>query len=251
MSEANGPTGAHPAAEGRPLRGMFRRRRERYGFLLILLFIDVIVFFTVPVGVWWGFFGVPFIAATLMLGLYTTQVPRRALVLGWVAAFAATGLALAGAVLHTTSVQGAAYLLLGVLIVATPVLILRRLLSHAQVTVQTIMGAVCVYILIGLVFAFLFIGVNGVSPPFLAQGPNDQPETYIYLSYITLATVGYGDYTPAGTLPRALCVWEAVMGQIFLVTTVARLVSLYGSSAPVVSDGGAGPGSDDQASGGG
>ena len=216
---------------------MFRRRRERYGFLLVLLFVDVVVFFTVPAGRGWALFGTPFIAATLLLGLYTTQVPRRALVVAWVAAFAAIGLALASALSHTTVFQGAAYLLMGLLFIATPVLILRRLLGHEQVNVQTIMGAVCVYILIGLVFAFLFIGVNGVSSqPFLAQGPNDQPSTYVYLSYITLATVGYGDYTPAGNLPRALCVFEAVMGQIFLVTTVARLVSLYGSKTPVVAD---------------
>jgi hypothetical protein len=78
------------------------------------------------------------------------------------------------------------------------------------------------------------MGVNGVSSqPFLAQGPNDEPSTYVYLSFITLATVGYGDYTPLGDLPRALCVLEAIMGQIFLVTTVARLVSLYGGAGPL------------------
>jgi hypothetical protein len=86
--------------------------------------------------------------------------------------------------------------------------------------------------------------VNGVSSrPFLARGPTDQPATYVCLSYITLATVGYGDYTPAGNLPRALCSLEAVIGQIFLVTTVARLVSLYGartSTTPVQGEKGGG-----------
>jgi len=229
MSDTGASAAAPPGRSDRPLRGMFRRWPERYGFLLVLLIVDVGIFFTVPAGRWWGFLGVPFVAATLVLGLYTTQVSRRALIVAWVAAFSAIGLALVGALLRTTSFQGIAYLMMGLLIVSTPVLILRRLLSHAQVSVQTILGAICVYILIGLVFAFVFIGVNGVSSqPFLAQGPDDQPQTYVYLSYITLATVGYGDYTPAGNLPRALCVFEAVMGQIFLVTTVARLVSLYG-----------------------
>jgi Ion channel len=243
MGDVGGSTAA-PGAGGRPLRGMLRRRPERYAFLLILLAADVVIFFTVPAGRWWAFLGVPFVAATLLLGLYTTQVPRRALIVAWIAAFSASGLALAGALLRTTSTQGVAYLLMGLLIVATPILILRRLLGHERVTVQTILGAVCVYVLIGLVFAFLFIGVNGVSSqPFLAQGANDRPATYVYLSYITLATVGYGDYTPAGTLGQALCAWEAIMGQIFLVTTVARLVSLYGSKAPLRPEDEAGGGS--------
>jgi hypothetical protein len=235
MSDKSASTSAPAGPSDRPLRGMFRRRPERYGFLLYLLVLDIIIFFTVPTGSWWAFFGTPFVAATLLLGLYTTRVRRRALIVAWVAAASAVGLALVGALLGTTTGQGVAYLLMTLLIVSTPMLILRRLLSHEQVTVQTILGAICVYILIGLVFAFLFIGVNGVSSqPFLAQGPNDQPETYVYLSFITLATVGYGDYTPAGSLPRALCSLEAIMGQIFLVTTVARLVSLYGAKGPVV-----------------
>jgi hypothetical protein len=233
MSDASGSTPVRGGAGERPLRGMFRQSPERYGFLLYLLLVDIVIFFTVPTGSWWAFFGTPFVAATLLLGLYTTRVPRRALIVAWVAACSAVALALVDALLGTTSGQGVAYLLMTTLIVSTPMLILRRLLSHEQVTVQTILGAVCVYILIGLVFAFLFIGVNGVSSqPFLAQGANDQPETYVYLSYITLATVGYGDYTPAGSLPRALCSLEAIMGQIFLVTTVARLVSLYGAKGP-------------------
>jgi hypothetical protein len=229
MSDASGS--AAPEADRRPLHGRFQRRSERYGFLLVLLFVDVIILFTVPTGNWWAFLGTPFVAATLLLGLYTTRVRRRALIAAWIAAFAAIGVALVDALLGTSTGQGVSYLLMTLLIVTTPMLILRRLLSHERATVQTILGAVCVYVLIGLVFAFLFVGVNGVSAqPFLAQGPNDQPETYVYLSYITLATVGYGDYTPAGSVPRALCSLEAILGQIFLVTTVARLVSLYGAT---------------------
>lgn len=234
MSDAGGTTVAGAGAGQRPLRGLFRRRPERYGFLLVLLFVDIIVLFTVPSGKAWAFFTVPFVAATLVLALYTTRVPRRALVFAWVAAILGVAFAAVATFLDIDSLVGITYLMMTLLIVATPVLILRRLLGHEEVTVQTILGAICVYLLLGLVFAYVFIGVNGVSSePFLAQGPDTQPQTYVYLSFITMATVGYGDYTPAGSLPRALCVIEGVLGQIFLVTTVARLVSLYGSRAPV------------------
>jgi hypothetical protein len=230
-----GGSGAPPVkVGGGPLRGRFGRRSERYLFLLILLIVDVVVLFTVPAGKAWALFTIPFVAATLLLALYTTQVPRRVIIAAWVAALASVAFATIGAFSNASHLAGLAYLLMTLLIVATPVLILRRLLSHEKVTGQTVMGAVCVYVLIGLVFAFIFMGVNGVSSqPFLAQGPNDEPSTYVYLSFITLATVGYGDYTPLGDLPRALCVLEAIMGQIFLVTTVARLVSLYGGAGPL------------------
>ena len=237
MSDASGSPAVRAGAEERPLRGMFRQRPERYGFLLVLLFVDIIVLFTVPSGKDWAFFTVPFVAATLVLALYTTRVRRRALVFAWVAAFASIAFAGAGALLDIGSFVGVTYLMMTLLIVVTPALILRRLLGHETVTVQTILGAICVYLLLGLVFAYVFIGVNGVSSqPFLAQGPNTEPQTYVYLSFITMATVGYGDYTPAGSLPRALCVIEGVLGQIFLVTTVARLVGLYGFRVPARPD---------------
>ena len=237
MSDAGGSTAAPAKTGGRPLRGMFRRRPERYGFLLVLLFVDIIILFTVPDGKAWAFFTVPFVAATLLLALYTTRVEHRAMVFAWVAALAGVAFAAVAALLDIPSLQGVTYLMMTLLIVVTPVLILRRLLGHETVNVQTILGAVCVYLLLGLLFAYVFIGVNGVSSqPFLAQGANTQPQTYVYLSFITMATVGYGDYTPGWGLPRALCVIEGVLGQIFLVTTVARLVGLYGSRAPVLPD---------------
>jgi hypothetical protein len=231
MSEAEGPR--TPSLSGQhPVRGMLRGQ-ERYGFLLVLLFVDIVVLFASPGGKAWAFFTVPFVAATLVLALYTTRVRRRALIAAWIAAFAGVAFAALGALLDATSFVGITYLMMTLLIIVTPALILRRLLGHETVSVQTILGAVCVYLLLGLVFAYVFIGVNGVaSQPFLAQGPNDQPQTYVYLSFITMATVGYGDYTPGWSLPRALCVIEGVLGQIFLVTTVARLVGLLGSPAP-------------------
>ena len=55
-----------------------------------------------------------------------------------------------------------------------------------------------------------------------------------------MTTVGYGDFTPASSVPRALCVFEAILGQVFLVTAVARLVSLYGLQRPEAPPGPAG-----------
>ena len=82
--------------------------------------------------------------------------------------------------------------------------------------------------LIGLVFANADYGVQLVSGnSFFAQSGHHGPADFAYFSYITMATVGYGDLTPATGLPRTNAVLEALMGQIFLVVLVARLVGMY------------------------
>jgi hypothetical protein len=77
-------------------------------------------------------------------------------------------------------------------------------------------------------FAFLYLAVNEFrSEPFFAQaGPHMQSE-YLYFSFVALTTLGFGDLSPAVGLPQALTVLEALFGQVFLVTLVARLVTLW------------------------
>ena len=82
--------------------------------------------------------------------------------------------------------------------------------------------------LLGLLFAFAYLAVNDLSGPFFSQpGPHTQSE-YLYFSFVTLTTLGFGDLSPHVGLPQALTVLEALSGQIFLVTMVARLVTLWG-----------------------
>jgi Ion channel len=232
MSEA-GSSGRRGPQRGRQRLGPMRRP-ERYGFLVILLLADVAIVFAVPPGSWWGVFMLAFMAGTLLLALNTTRVSRRALTWGLGAAIGTVALGILGAAIDSRTLLGIAYLLLVCLLVGTPALILKRIFGDQTVTMQTMLGAIAVYLLIGLIFTFVFMGVNGVMEnlnppqPFLAQGKSNDPGSYVYLSFITLATVGYGDLTPATELPRALCVFEGVAGQIFLVTAVSRLVSLYG-----------------------
>ena len=101
-------------------------------------------------------------------------------------------------------------------------------MHHSRVTTQTVLGALCIYVLIGLVFANVDYGVQLVSGhSFFAQPGDHGPGDFAYFSYITMATVGYGDLTPATGLPRTNAVLEALIGQIFLVVLVARLVGMY------------------------
>ena len=139
--------------------------------------------------------------------------------------------ALAPVVLFTNSedLLGLAYLLPAILLVtATLPVTVNRVLHHRRITLETVLGALCAYVLIGLLFAFVYLAVHEFrDEPFFAQpGPHAQSE-YLYFSFVALTTLGFGDLSPSVGLPQALTVLEALFGQIFLVTLVARLVTLW------------------------
>ena len=91
---------------------------------------------------------------------------------------------------------------------------------------RTVLGLLSVYLLIGMTFAATYIMIAVVSgEPFFAQTKNAEPVDFTYFSFVTLATVGYGDLTAANPLPRMLAALEGLSGQLYLVTVVAVAVS--------------------------
>jgi hypothetical protein len=113
------------------------------------------------------------------------------------------------------------------LIVATPFLVLRRVLEHTEVTSETLFGAVSVYLLVAIAGTYLFLLIQVLSQDDFFG--SDQPTTaFMYFGLVTISTLGYGDLTPVGEVARAAAATLAVVGQNYLVVVVARLVSLYG-----------------------
>jgi hypothetical protein len=104
--------------------------------------------------------------------------------------------------------------------------IVTHLTRRRSATSATLAGAVAIYLLLGLIFADLYMcmaELSGVA--FFAQTAPPSSVAYLYFSYTTLTTVGFGDLT-AGTDPgRMLAVVEALMGQLYLVTVVAFIVA--------------------------
>ena len=105
--------------------------------------------------------------------------------------------------------------------------VLRHAFAHRRISLNTVAAALAAYLLIGLIFTSAFRFVEIVDAPFFTQ-TNVNPFTYEYFSFITLSTVGYGDFTPANDAGRTLAMLEGVFGQIFLVTIVALVVSNLG-----------------------
>ena len=221
----------------RPLAGGLRRLRrsephsERYFFLLGLLLIDVCVIGLAGSGRWATFLYTPITAASLLLALRTSEARRRTMRLAWVAAVIAVVASAGVAITGSAHLTGYVYFMLFALLLMSPLAIARRILMSRQVTLRLLIAAICVYLMIGLLFTFVYLGLNGVHPNFFAQGVQKDPSIYLYFSFITMTTVGFGDFTPGYSVPRVLVVFEAMLGQVFLVTAVARLVSLYSSSA--------------------
>ncbi len=115
-----------------------------------------------------------------------------------------------------------------VLLAFVALAIVFRILRHPTVNVETIYGALSVYLLIGLFFAYTYAVIGSFTQFFVAAG-NDTIQDYLYFSFVTLPTLGLGDLVPKGDLPRTLVAIEAVLGQLYLVTVVALLVSKYTS----------------------
>jgi len=99
---------------------------------------------------------------------------------------------------------------------------------------------VCIYVLLGLNFAFVFEAVGELgSQPFFASQETGTRSDYVYFSFITMETVGYGDLTAQGGLGRALAVTEGLFGPVYLVTAIAALVTNLGRArVPRQGDGG-------------
>ncbi len=102
--------------------------------------------------------------------------------------------------------------------------IVRQVLAQPQITEQSIYGVVSAYMMIGLIFAAVYLAMFSFSHQFFVHGPNDT-KTFQYFSFTTLTTLGYGDFTAASDAGRAVAVLEAMVGQMFLATLVARLVA--------------------------
>jgi hypothetical protein len=167
------------------------------------------------------------VVAVALIALRNTDFPHRRE--GRWAALAGSAIAIALVASSGGSVaRGIASIWTGVLLLATVVIIVDGVLKLDTVTVQSIYAALSAYMLIGLMFAAFFGAIDGLGgTDFFVNGEAANLRTYQYFSFTTLTTLGYGDFTAGGSFGRAVAVLEAMTGQVFLATLVARLVSAY------------------------
>jgi Ion channel len=198
--------------------------RQRYGFLLVTISG---AFFLQGVGVD-GRLGDVVITALLGGGVITALLAARARPsVVWPVA------TLAGAVTVVSAVEpgsGAMRLANALLVAIGPPAVAlgvaRGFRTSGHVTIQALLGVLCIYLLIGLFFAFVFGAIERIGgEPFFANGDTATTPRCVYYSFTTLSTVGYGDLTSRSNLGHTLSVLEALFGQIYLVTVVSLFVS--------------------------
>ena len=207
------------------------RFHATHSYWAVLLALGVVFFFAAltPDAAWSTALLVLLETATLVLALRTAgwQIVKSRLVFALVALGSAA--AIADLLWNTAAMNGVVGVLGGLLTLALAVVIGLGAVEQGEVNSKSVAGAICVYVLLGMIFMHVF-GVMAVlgHGQFFAQGTDGTRALRLYFSYTTLATLGYGDYTAAGNLGHSLAVLEALLGQLYLVTVVAVVVTRLG-----------------------
>lgn len=141
----------------------------------------------------------------------------------------ALGLTLAGVLFDVGGLLGPGNILTTALSITAPFMILKWVLTERRVNSNVIFAAVSVYLLIGVVFGTVFSWLAYVNEE--AFVPEQVVETgdssLFYYSFVTLTSLGIGDISPVSGVARALTVVEALLGQVYLVVLIARLVAMH------------------------
>ena len=124
-------------------------------------------------------------------------------------------------------------------------MILRAIFTQGSISMDSIFGAICVYLLVGLAWGSLYSVIEVSSPgSFQASGKlantlnsaETRQPVLAYFSFVTMTTVGYGDVTPVSPPARTLAWLEAMMGQFYIAVLVAFLIGIRVSQGPVKGD---------------
>jgi voltage-gated potassium channel len=237
VEAAGGPDAAYDASIRRTTFVERLRRGDTYGILLILIIGGLVLMGAFENTRWSRVVTCVLFGMILLLALHTSRAPR------WLSG-SAVGVIVVCLVLTLTEaisrsdrgIELAAYIVLALTAMA-PVVILVRIARHPTVNLETILGALSAYLLIGLVFSGVYRAVQAITDDaFFTQSNRPDPLDFLYFSFTTLTTTGFGDLTPATDAGKVLVNLEQLTGQIFLVTIVAGLVSSFGRSRRLPAD---------------
>ena len=211
-------------------------RRHGYGLLLLMILISLAFQLAASESDATHAITILLQGGTFLAALWFSQARTRMLRMATLATIALT-LAAAFGFAASGGVDDAGARAVSVaLVVVTQAVILRGVIAHVReegrITVQTMFGVLCIYLLIGPLFAFIYGLIGSLSDtPFFVQLKDASTSDYLYFSFTTQTTTGFGDLTAATDLGRSFVIIEELLGQIYMVTVVALIVGGLGASA--------------------
>ena len=204
------------------------RSADSYGLVVVMIAISYVL------AVWldhsWGATVVLFIQiATVRLALHTSNA-RRTLRLIADVLFVVAGVSAIANLFFRTSDDLLPFVFFasGALYFIAPFSILRHIVFRREVDGETMLGALAAYLLYGMAFAFSYRFIGEVqSEPFFGTGGTGSVAQDLFFSFVTLTTTGYGNLVPEDNPGQTIAVLEALLGQLFLVTAVAKFVNIW------------------------
>jgi hypothetical protein len=213
-------------------RDVWRQRAERvrdaFGLVLVLVLLTYVLASLLSNRGWSAVVLILVTSLTSVVALVSSHV-RVGLVRAslWLSALT-IALAVAAAATDEKTLLNIASVIQICLLAVAMAAVLWRVVSSAEVGSRTILGAISVYAALGILFTFAYGTVDRIQGgPFFANVTHPTGSDFIFFSYTTLTTTGYGNLVPAGQPGRMISGLEMMLGQIFLVTLVAGLVSLW------------------------
>jgi hypothetical protein len=204
------------------------RVSNAFGLVLLLVIITYgVTSFTRFTG--WSAVTVTIVACTsAVVALVSSGVRRPVVRVGILLAIASIACAVIAALVDAPGFLAASAINQTLLLGAATVAILRAVLAESVVSFRTILGAISVYMIFGLLFTSIYATVDRLQAgPFFADGAGQGTGDFIFFSFMTLTTTGYGNLVPATQPGKMIAGLEMLFGQIFLVTLIAGLVSLW------------------------
>jgi hypothetical protein len=213
-------------------RDVWRQRAERvgdaFGLVLFLVLLTYVLASLLSNRGWSAVVLVLATSLTSVVALASSHVrPRAVRASIWLSALT-IALAVAAAATDEQTLLNIASVIQICLLAVAMAAVLWRVVSSAEVGSRTILGAISVYAVLGILFTFAYGTIDRIQGgPFFEEVAHPSGSDFIFFSYTTLTTTGYGNLVPGGQPGRMISGLEMMLGQIFLVTLVAGLVSLW------------------------
>lgn len=204
------------------------RVSDAFGLVFVLTLITYVLASLIENRGWTAVVLTVATSATSVVALTSSHARARVVRVALVLSALTIALAAVGAVSGDHIWLNLATLIQVSLLTVAMAAVLRRVVMAPEVGSRTILGALSVYTVLGILFTFLYGVIDRIQGgPFFEGHPHPAGSDFLFFSYTTLTTTGYGNLVPGGQPGRLVSGLEMMMGQIFLVTLVAGLVSLW------------------------